>query len=75
MARERKPMIKIQCPCCHGKKHLVIMDENYGPGYEYAFMCSHCEGTGEIDAEVSDDQDGDASRSTRNHSLRGRMVY
>jgi len=72
---------KVQCPCCKGEKQVLAFYEGHIPGVDIptAFVdmaaCAHCEGTGEIDAEVEDDQDGDASRSTRNHSLRGRMVY
>jgi hypothetical protein len=44
---------KITCPCCHGKKRLEVWhpDEDK-PRLE---PCPHCEETGEIDAEVADE--------------------
>jgi len=47
-------MTKVKCPCCHGKKFLLIIDESGEKAYEYSIACSHCEGTGEIDAEVEE---------------------
>jgi DnaJ-class molecular chaperone len=47
-------MPKVTCPCCHGTCWIVAYDAEK---MEIASRepCAHCEGTGEIDAEVEED--------------------
>jgi hypothetical protein len=50
-------MPMVTCPCCHGKKKLLIFErvdgdpEMIGAHLE---MCSHCEGRGKVEAEVEE---------------------
>ena len=41
--------MKVTCPCCKGRRQLVIHDEN-GRRLQEA-ECCHCSSTGEIEAE------------------------
>jgi transposase-like protein len=51
--------MKVQCPCCKGTRVLEVWDEEEGRGQH--FRCTHCEGTGTVEAEdrylVDDDPD------------------
>ena len=46
-------MPKVTCPCCKGERVLVVFDEEYGEVIH--MVCMHCEGTGQVDAEVEED--------------------
>ena len=49
--------MKAQCPCCKGKKFLVVFDSAW-PGREpgrYEEICTHCMGTGEVEIEIEVD--------------------
>jgi len=46
-------MPKVTCPCCHGKKVVEVFDEEYGEVIH--MICMHCEGTGQVEAEVEED--------------------
>jgi hypothetical protein len=49
---------KVTCPCCKGEKTVVVWEPGSLPGVEMPTVfidikeCGHCEGTGEVDAEV-----------------------
>jgi Zn ribbon nucleic-acid-binding protein len=54
-------MYKVTCPCCDGAKVLKIWyPDEVTPRTE---MCGHCEGTGEIDAEVADEDHNNSGSS------------
>lgn len=49
-------MPKVICPCCHGMKKVILYD--YDTETIIARVdCSHCEGTGEVEAEVEENGD------------------
>lgn len=45
-------LFKVECPCCHGEGSLLIYDEAYPDDPPERSKCSHCQGTGKVDAEV-----------------------
>lgn len=48
--------MKTACPCCHGEKWLYVhgmVDEEKIPIMR--FKCTHCDGTGEIENELPDE--------------------
>jgi hypothetical protein len=56
-------MPKVTCPCCHGKKKILVFERDHPTGNvpeDMVFVavshveCSHCEGTGEIEAEAEE---------------------
>jgi len=53
-------MPKVTCPCCKGDKKLVVWSEGKLPGVDIPTIfvdekeCAHCEGTGQVDAEVEE---------------------
>jgi len=46
-------MPKVTCPCCHGTCWNVVYDPEKME-ITSREPCAHCEGTGEIDAEVEE---------------------
>jgi hypothetical protein len=38
----------IECPCCHGDKHLMVHSEEYKEDPPYRAPCIHCGGNGVI---------------------------
>lgn len=49
-------MQTIECPCCHGKKRLTVIehDEQDGRTIITKPQCTHCQGRGTMPAEVRD---------------------
>ena len=47
---------RVTCPCCKGKKRLTLIehDEILGRTLLTHPVCCHCEGKGEIEAEVDE---------------------
>ena len=51
---------RVTCPCCKGEKELVVAGEGKIPGVDIPTIfidlqtCSHCEGTGNVEAEVEE---------------------
>ena len=40
-----------ECPCCHGMRYLLVYDAEDNTQPPQQFMCTHCEGKGEVYAE------------------------
>ena len=55
-------MPKVTCPCCHGRGWMVWFEGNAADVARHD-PCGHCEGTGEIEAEV--EKNGDITQHSR----------
>ena len=56
MAYKGKMMPKVTCPCC-GSTGWIVWFEPDSMTIERRDPCSHCEGTGEVDAEEEEQED------------------
>jgi hypothetical protein len=43
-------MMMVTCPCCRGRKRLLVEDAE--TGITAPVICCHCQGEGEIEAEA-----------------------
>jgi hypothetical protein len=58
-------MPKVTCPCCHGEKKILVFERDPTSNAPEDMVvvavtheeCSHCEGTGEVEAEVEENGD------------------
>jgi len=46
-------MFTVPCPCCHGKRVLLVYDADAPDGPPTRHDCWHCQATGSVQAEVS----------------------
>ena len=44
-------MIITECPCCYGKKFLLVHDGESDP---HQHACMHCEGKGTVECELAE---------------------
>jgi hypothetical protein len=51
-----KNVFMVECPCCHGAKEILVyeVEEDRHLKLVARVTCSHCEGKGEIEAEVAE---------------------
>lgn len=57
---------KVECPCCKGLGIIFVHSPDLLPGIEITTYsvdnCSHCEGTGEVEAEVENSNNSGDTR-------------
>jgi DnaJ-class molecular chaperone len=54
-------MPKVTCPCCKGEGEVITMDTSHNFIITDITPCTHCEGTGKVEAEVEDPDDNRTS--------------
>ena len=58
---------RAKCPCCHGRGFLLVRDMVMGRLQKH--QCTHCDGCGEVEVEVSN---ADLERAGGPSARRGR---
>jgi len=46
--------MRVDCPCCKGEKRLLVHELVDGVEVVSVPPCGHCQGEGEIEAEIAD---------------------
>jgi len=39
---------ELECPCCRGKKYLIVSNEAWPNDPPVRMVCIHCDGTGKV---------------------------